>query len=87
MKKALFNICFILSIISIGITLVCIFEFGFTFVLSLPILPLVIAAFSTDSPNTPTYVPMTILIVGYILLIIHICLHIFFFIALNKVKL
>lgn len=33
--------------------------------LMLPVMPLLLAAFSTDSPSTPDYVPVLIILVGY----------------------
>jgi|GEM_PF-3692319 len=35
----------------------------------LPVLPLLLAGFSTDAPGTPEYVPILILVVGYGLLV------------------
>ncbi|QYY43096.1 Holliday junction resolvase RecU [Aneurinibacillus sp. XH2] len=38
-------------------------------ILMLPILPLIMAGFSADSPNTPEYVPLMVMGIGYALLI------------------
>jgi hypothetical protein len=37
--------------------------------LMLPVMPLLLAAFSTDSPSTPDYVPILIIFVGYGILV------------------
>ncbi|WP_419955407.1 hypothetical protein ACN6MT_07810 [Neobacillus niacini] len=42
--------------------------------LMLPVMPLLLAAFSTDSPSTPDYVPILIIFVGYGILLVYILL-------------
>jgi hypothetical protein len=43
-------------------------------IIMLPIMPLFLAGMSTDSGNTPEYVPILIFVVGYILMILYVAL-------------
>ncbi|WP_421617765.1 hypothetical protein ACAF76_009900 [Brevibacillus sp. TJ4] len=46
-------------------------------VLALPILPLLLAGFATDSPDTPGYVPIVVMVVSYFILLAWLLLLIF----------
>ncbi|EST53860.1 hypothetical protein T458_18805 [Brevibacillus panacihumi W25] len=54
--------------IVIGITGLFILKYGLA-VLALPILPILLAGFATDSPGTPGYVPIVVMIVSYLILL------------------
>jgi hypothetical protein len=49
---------------------------GFGFI-AIPLLPLLLAGFSTDAPGTPAYVPILVLVISYSILLVWVVLLVF----------